>query len=603
MHLDMKTVLFGYILSDAICTGVLLSIWLVNRTRFRGLGFWLADYVLQFLAVSLIILRGIVPADLSIMLGSPLVVGASVLLYIGLERYTDKVSSQRHNYIVLAVFVFLQAYFTFVQPSLQARNILLSLALLAVCSQIAWLMLRRVDVEMRRDTRPVGVIFAAYSLFSLARVFADVATPPSVDLFASQLHDVLVIIIYQMLAIGLTFALSLMVNRRLSSELEKDIAERKLAEVALRESEEKFALAFRTSPYAITITRAQDGRFVDVNEAFFSITGYTREDIGEKTSHDLGLWVNEGDREATVARLSSGENVVGCEFQFRKKSGQTMTGLFSAQVLSLRDQNCILSSIADITPRKKAEEEIVALNERLEERVRERTAELEASMKELEGFSYSVSHDLRAPLRAVNGFSRILLEDYGAEMDSEGRRLCSVVYESAQDMGRVIDDLLAFSRIGRAEFQPSSVDMADLARSVFVEMTTQDDQERMDFKIDPMPSANGDPRLLRQVWTQLLGNAIKFSSHREQAVIEAGAEKRGDEVIYWVRDNGAGFDMKYAAKLFGVFQRLHGAKEFRGTGVGLAIVQRIVHRHGGEVWANAKVDCGATFFFTLGDGK
>ena len=237
--------------------------------------------------------------------------------------------------------------------------------------------------------------------------------------------------------------------------------------------------------------------------------------------------------------------------------------------------------------------------EEMERRVRERTAQLDAANKELEAFAYSVSHDLRAPLRAVDGYVRILLEDFAPSLDAEGKRVCSVISTSAREMGRLIDDLLAFSRIGRVALQPSPIDMETLAHSVFLELTDPADRERVDFHVSPLPTATGDPALVHQVWVNLLGNAVKYSSKKERAVIRVSAEQLGDEVVYSVRDNGAGFDMQYAQKLFGVFQRLHSAKEFEGTGVGLAIVQRIVLRHGGRVWAEGEIGKGAEFCFSM----
>jgi signal transduction histidine kinase len=232
----------------------------------------------------------------------------------------------------------------------------------------------------------------------------------------------------------------------------------------------------------------------------------------------------------------------------------------------------------------------------LEARVRARTAALEAANKELDAFTYSVSHDLRAPLRAVDGYSRMLEEDYGARLDDEGRRLLGVVRGSTRAMGRLIDDLLAFSRLGREPLARRVVDMGALAREALAEVRGGWTGE---VRIGELPGASADPGLLRQAWVNLLGNAIKYSGKRERPRVEVDGKEDGAELVYQVRDNGVGFDMRYVHKLFGVFQRLHHADEFPGTGVGLAIVQRVVGRHGGRVWAEGVPDEGACFYFSL----
>jgi ligand-binding sensor domain-containing protein/signal transduction histidine kinase len=242
---------------------------------------------------------------------------------------------------------------------------------------------------------------------------------------------------------------------------------------------------------------------------------------------------------------------------------------------------------------------IRAHNRELGHRVSERTAQLEAANKELEAFAYSVSHDLRAPLRAIDGYTKILVEDYKPSLDEEGKRMCAVICNETKRMGQLIDDLLSFSHISHTEMQVSPINMEAMVYSVFNELTTPESRERIDFRVAPLPSAIGDLTLMHQLWMNLLSNAIKFSSKRERAVIEVGYQQDGQRNIYSVRDNGAGFDMQYADKLFTVFWRLHNDKEFEGTGVGLAIVQRLIHRHGGEVWAESQVDKGAIFYFTV----
>jgi len=294
----------------------------------------------------------------------------------------------------------------------------------------------------------------------------------------------------------------------------------------------------------------------------------------------------------------------------------------------------VFGNIIDISLQKMVENDLRKLTDELEAKVTERTVELsekikkldksqkamlymvedlnrmtaelkqerhklEASNKELEAFSYSVSHDLRAPLRAMDGFTRIIQEDYASLLDTEGNRLLNIIIDNAKKMGLLIDDLLKFSRLSRKELTFSKINMYTQASEVYLELISDSDKENIEFRLHNIPYAYGDPAMARQVWVNLISNAIKFTSNKSERVIEIGSRTEGNENTYYIKDNGAGFNMDYSNKLFGVFQRLHSEREFEGTGVGLAIVQRVIHRMNGRVWAEGKIDEGATFYFEL----
>ncbi|HEY4786951.1 MAG TPA: PAS domain S-box protein, partial [Bacteroidales bacterium] len=503
-----------------------------------------------------------------------------------------------------------------------------------------------------------------------------------------------------------------------------DVTDRILAEKKLKSSEQKFALAFKTSPDSININRFSDGKYMEINEGFTAMTGYTKEDVIGKTSLELSIWTKPEDRKWLLDGLQKDGKVSNFETTFGKKNGQTLIGLMSAAVIELQGEKCIITITRDITDRKKAEEdiksseakarlfvenvpmpvamfdtdmrymmvskrwaqdyklgdqpligrthyeifpeipdrwkedhrrvlageiyrneadcferadgsiqwlryelypwrkndgqiggivmftediterkkaedEILKLNTELEKRVQERTAQLEKANRDLESFAYSVSHDLRAPLRHIDGFTRLMYSAINAPTEKVTQYF-EKIDSSSKRMSVMIDDLLTFSRLGRKELVMSSVNLNALVTEIMDQLYPDISNRDITWDIHPLPMIPGDKNLLKMVLENLISNAVKYTSKKPDAIIEIGSnDLPDDKVEIYVKDNGVGFDMTYIEKLFGVFQRLHSNEEFEGTGIGLANVKQIILKHNGSVKAEGKINEGAIFYITL----
>jgi PAS domain S-box-containing protein/putative nucleotidyltransferase with HDIG domain len=342
---DIKTLIMVYLIVNVISTGAVAVIWGQNRRRFAGIPFWLVGLALQAAGAALIVLRGLAPDIISMTLANTMIMAGLLIVLKGLERFTGKKGWQIYNYILLAIFVAVSAYFAVVQPNLVAREITLSAVAMVYTFQCCWLLLRRVDPGMRQITGLTGSIFAIYAASTFARIILIIIIPEqSNDFFKSGAVSALTITVYIVLSICLAISLVLMVNRRL------------LADVISQE--QKFAAAFNSSPYAITLTRPSDGRIFEVNNGFVNITGYQYAEVIGKTTVDLKLWANEKNRLAVVSELARGREVNAVEYQFRKRTGEIITGLFSANLITVNNETCILSSIGDISERKLTEEKL-----------------------------------------------------------------------------------------------------------------------------------------------------------------------------------------------------------------------------------------------------
>jgi PAS domain S-box-containing protein len=380
----------------------------------------------------------------------------------------------------------------------------------------------------------------------------------------------------------------------------RDITARKHAEEAIKLAEANYREIFDKASDAIYVHEMETGKVIEVNRRAYEITGYTREEL---LNTDPQEFITGNPNYTLQHALNYLHNAAAGEPQLfewlnKNKDGSHNWLEINLKKATIAGKDRILSFFREINDRKKAQMEILKLNEGLEQKVIDRTEQLEVANKELEAFSYSVSHDLRAPLRAINGFAKILGENCSNFSDSEGKRLFNRIEENAKKMGLLIDDLLEFSRLGRKEIHKLPMQMTELAEAALLEINTTVNHNAA-VKIHQLHPANADRAMIKQVMINLLSNAIKYSSKTKKPSIEFKSYLEKNEIIYSVSDNGAGFNNQFAHKLFGVFQRLHLEADFEGTGVGLALVKRIINKHGGRVWAAGELNKGATFCFSL----
>ncbi|PKQ37659.1 MAG: hypothetical protein CVT59_06340 [Actinobacteria bacterium HGW-Actinobacteria-1] len=742
--LEVRTVFTSSIILTTLCVFVTISLWARNRKRSPEIILWLINAIMQDVALVLFALRGVIPDFVSIIVANGLVIGGTMLLYVGLERYVGRRSRQWANGVFLIVFLCVHAYFTYVHPNLAVRTVNASAAIVLITAECAWLLLHRTPREMRTVTLDPGLVFLALILVNAAKIPFDIAITGQ-DMLNAGPADALGLVLTHMLFVALTFSLLLMVNRRLVIELEQDIVERERAQEALRLSEQKFSMAFenipdaivvtvadtgriievnqgfvrtsgytkeeaigettidlglwadpvnrdemlaavrrdgrvtdftakfrgrsgqvfdavvssesividdepciltmirdeteriraqsalalsemkfatafRTSPDSVNINRVSDGAYIDVNEGFTKLTGYRPEDVAGKTSRDIEIWVDPADRDRLVAGLLADGVVHNLEARFRRKDGSTTTALMSAQLIDVEGERCILSVTRDISDRKRAEDEILRLNAELEERVEQRTQELQNALEDVSrtnevltemnerleqatsaksDFLAAMSHELRTPLNSIIGFSDLLARGMVGDLSPEQVKQIRMINSSGKYLLELVNEVLDLSAIevGQLRIEVRPLSATHLARAVVDSLQPLAVERGLELSWDVALDADAlesDRTRLEQILFNLLGNAIKFT---DAGTVSLNVTRDGDDILFSISDTGRGIADDELDRVFEEFyqsSRLDVAKS-EGTGLGLTVSRRLAQMLGGSIEAESVVGQGSTF--------
>ena len=592
MTLDVRTLVALLTLTQALQL-VVLSIQYALFRSHRGTGVFLLFSASVGAGAAFFLLRDHPMFGRSaIFLQNGLIVFGALCLWAGFCRFHGRSEDRRLFAAVLGPYLAVHGAFIWVVEDIDRRAVALCVALVVA----ALLSARELWRERGGEGRPVVLVLVAgllaHAAFFALRGAILLAGARVDDVWGSAAFNVAPYVDGFLLTNLVTFGIVILLNRRVNAEV--------------REARDHFRRLFDTIPDGVLMTRLSDGTCRDANAGFEALTGLRREEVVGRPSSELGVWVDPGARGAVLERIRESGPVRDLELEGRRCDGTPFVGSVSARLLDVRGEPHVLSVVHDVTDRNAAREalersarEIRELNAGLERRVAERTAELTAKNRELEAFVHSIAHDLRAPLRAIDGFSGLLEEEHASRLGDEGRRLLARVRGGAQRMDRLLRDLVEYARAGDAGLRHESVDLGELARSAFEDVVPEDARGSCRFVVGDLPKVDGDATQLRVVFRHLLANAVKYTSARAERRVEVRGRVEGEDVVCEVVDDGVGFDPAHAGRLFRVFERLHAGEGGEGTGIGLAIVRRIVERHGGRVRAEGRPGQGATFAFSL----
>lgn len=579
LTIDLRTIYLTYAITDILSLIVFAMLFAQTKKRFPGTTILMFSYVFHALGNFFILMRGTIPDWLSIPVANTIFFSTGILLLIGLEQFVNKKGRQVHNYIFIFIFFLVHSYFTFVKPDMAARNLNTSVSFLIVFVQCAWLMLKRVPSEKRAISFGVGIASFAYVLVTIFRiVYFSFHHPEELDYFNSNTAESLFVLAYEMLFVFLTFTLILMFNKRLLTEITSH--------------EEKFSKAFHYSPNAYILTRFPEGQIFEVNEGFHLISEYTIDEAKGKTISDLNFWVNVEDRLSVVSEISSSGKVNGREIQFRKKSGEIITGIFSAEMITVNNEKCVISVINDISKRKRTEDLL---------------KESESSLRKLNAtkdklFSI-IAHDLRNPFFFMIGYSEVLRKKV-KELDADTiEKYAGIINSSAVKTFGLLENLLDWARMqqGNMPFNPSTIILKKLVEDLTNLLMENANNKKITLtcQIPDNLQVFADQNMLKTILRNLVSNGLKYTNHNGWIVIEAMEEE--NVVRISVKDNGIGIKQDNIQQLFiaSSNETTRGTENEKGTGLGLILCHEFVTKLGGEIWAESEPGIGSVFSFTI----
>jgi PAS domain S-box-containing protein len=570
--IDLRTLYLNYSLVNIVSLFMMIVLWHQSRKRFEGTHFFVLDFVLQIFCLLLIYMRGQVPDFFSMVVSNTASLTGTFLGLIGLARFTGKKVNITVNVVFIIAFAIFHTWFAVYNQNLSLRNLNFSFFFMVLTVQCAWIMLANTPSELKHLTRWTGIVFVLFSLTNAVRIVAffyrDNLTN---DYLNSGPFESAVILIYQILFTFLTFTLILMFNGRLGKQIANE--------------EEKFSKAFQQAPYAVLITRLSDGKIYEVNEGFLKLTQYHREEVIGKTTGELNLWHNKTDRAKIVVILQEHGKFNESEFLFQKKSGEILVGLVSAELFHIGNEISILTTVYDLTPRKKLENKLVEMNATKDK------------------FFSIIAHDLKSPFSNIVGLSTLLNDEFDTFQTSQIKEFVKIISKSAVQTIQLLDNLLDWSRLQQKGimFNPVHIDLNKLINDLLEQTKGQAGAKNIILVnlVDDTLNCFADENMLNIIIRNLVSNAVKFTN--QGGKIEVNAVKTDDLIVVTVTDNGVGIEPENIEKLFKIESEIstHGTASEKGTGLGLILCREFVEKHGGNIKVESSVGKGSVFSFTI----